>query len=132
MNPARLTFPYLFSLFIVMLAAFFGHYYFDEVALKFLFFLYSLNFILAAFPIAGLFRAIFIKKKGVLHIYLLSIFFKVVMLVFFVFAKRQNYFSFSEVSKITFMIPFFLALVMEIFAFARFNTQILKIEKEKR
>ena len=132
MSSARLIFPYLFPLFIVMLAAFFGHYYFGEVALTLLFILYSLNFILAAFPIVGLFRAIFIQKKGALSIYLLSILFKVVMLVFFIFAKRQNDLSFSELSKTTFMIPFFLALIMEIFAFARFNTQALKIEKEKR
>ena len=132
MNSARSTFPYLFSLFIVMLAAFLGHYYFGEVTLKFLFFLYSLNFILAAFPIVGLFRAIFIQKKGALNIYLLSIFFKVVVFAFFIFAKRQNYLSFSELSKITFMIPFFLALIMEIFAFSSFSTQVLKIERQKR
>ena len=132
MNSARLIFPYLFPLFIVMLAAFFFLFYFGEVALTLLFILYSLNFILAAFPIVGLFRAIFIQKKGALSIYLLSILFKVVMLVSFIFAKRQNDLSFSELSKITFMIPFFLALIMEIFAFVRFNTQALKIEKEKR
>ena len=132
MNSARLIFPYLFPLFIVMLAAFFGHYYFGEVALNPLFLFYSLNFILAVFPIVGLFRAIFIQKKGALSIYLISILFKAVMLVSFIFAKRQNDLSFSELSKTTFMIPFFLALVMEIFAFARFNTQALKTEKEKR
>ena len=131
MNSVRLIFPYLLTFFIVMLAAFFCHHYFGEVAANLLFFIYSINFILAAFPIIGLFRAIFILRKGALLIYLLSILFKVIMLAFFFYAKRQNYLGFSELNKISFMIPFFLALVMEIFAFALFNTQAPKTEKEK-
>ncbi|MGB1019590.1 MAG: hypothetical protein ACPGVF_00650 [Flavobacteriaceae bacterium] len=107
----------------VMFIAFLLHCNFGTQNVMELIVLYGVNTLLAAVPILGLYRALFVVKKGVFGFYLSSVALKGIVLWFLFVSKWSKIFGFEEFQKSTLMIPFFLALLLEIFAFVRFNSK---------
>ena len=118
-----ILFGHLLPLLGIMLGAFLGHLYLGSEKLKILMALYGVNTLLAAFPIVGLYWALFVAQKGALGLYLCSVVLKGIVLWFLFISKWSTSFGFEEIQKATLMTPFFLALLVEIFAFARFNSK---------
>jgi len=84
--------------------------------------LYGINTLLAAFPIATLYWALFVAQRGVLGLYLMSVLLKALTLWGLFFSPWQISTPGGAIEKPTFLLPFFLALLMEIVAFSRFNS----------
>lgn len=123
---------HLLPLFGIMLVAFLAHLYLGSEKPKVLLVLYTVNTVLAAFPIVGLYWALFEAQKGVLGLYLSSIALKGIVLWVLFISKWSIIFGFEDLQKSTLMIPFFLALLIEILTFARFNSMEYSSSKEDK
>jgi len=119
----RILLGHLIPLVGIMLVTFFGHLYLSSEITKVLLVIYSVNTVLAAYPIVGLYWALFEAQKGVLAFYLSSVVLKGIVLWVLFNSKWSKNFGFEDLQKSTLMIPFFLALFIEIFSFARFNSK---------
>jgi len=116
-------FANLKTLLILMFLSCLAHAYFSEQKTALLIILYTLNTILAAVPIVGLYWAIFIRKQGVLSLYFLSVLLKALVLGLLFLSPLRFSIGFEEVSKSSLMVPFFVALLSEIIAFLQFHSQ---------
>lgn len=105
-----------------MFVAFFAHLELGSEKKEVLQMLYGINTLLATFPIVTLYWALFVAQRGVLGLYLMSVLLKALILWGLFFSPWHLTTPGGAIEKFTFLLPFFLALLMEIYAFSRFNS----------